>query len=226
MILNQPMLSKQSGKNVSSAGQVEPLLRVDRLEFRVGEQAWQHQLQVVAGEVVVIMGASGSGKTSLLEVLAGFLPVQSGQVQVQGQDITHLPPEQRPVSLLFQQQNFFEHLKVIDNLKLGFPHGQPDAGQWQAVLEACRLLDVQSLLQRLPGELSGGQRQRLALIRTVLRPQPLVLLDEPFSALDDAMRRTAGEWLKEVIKADGRVALLVSHRQDDADTLADQLLMI
>ncbi|WP_177247016.1 ATP-binding cassette domain-containing protein [Marinospirillum alkaliphilum] len=203
-----------------------PLLYVNNLRLRVGGHDWHHHLQVLPGELVVVMGASGSGKTSLLEALAGFLPIQSGSILIEGQAMEQLPPEQRPISLLFQQQNFFEHLPVIENLQLGFPKARPNAAQWQAVLDACQLLQVEGLLQRLPSELSGGQKQRLALIRTVLRPQPVVLLDEPFSALDDAMRQTAGQWLKQTIKVAGQVALLVSHRQEDADTLADQLLLI
>lgn len=203
-----------------------PLFYIKNLLLCVGDHTWHHHLQVFPGELVVIMGASGSGKTSLLEALAGFLPIQSGSILIEGQAVEQLPPEQRPISLLFQQQNFFEHLSVTENLKLGFPKAKPDAIQWQAVLDACQLLQVEGLLQRLPSELSGGQKQRLALIRTVLRPQPVVLLDEPFSALDDAMRQTAGQWLKQTIKDAGQVALLVSHRQEDADTLADQLLLI
>lgn len=203
-----------------------PLLYIKNLQLQVGAHTWHHHLQVLPSELVVIMGASGSGKTSLLEALAGFLPIQSGSILIHGQPVEQLPPEQRPMSLLFQQQNFFEHLPVIENLQLGFPKAKPNVAQWQAVQDACQLLQVDDLLQRLPSELSGGQKQRLALIRTVLRPQPVVLLDEPFSALDDAMRQTAGQWLKQTIKNAGQVALLVSHRQEDADTLADQLLMM
>lgn len=203
-----------------------PLLYIKNLQLQVGEHHWHHHLQVLPGELVVVMGPSGSGKTSLLEALAGFLPIQSGSILVQGQPVEQLPPEQRPMSLLFQQQNFFEHLSVTENIRLGFPKAKPNAAQWQAVLDACQLLQVDDLLQRLPAELSGGQKQRLALIRTVLRPQPVVLLDEPFSALDDAMRQTAGQWLKKTLQNAGQVALLVSHRQEDADTLADQLLMM
>ncbi|GLR62636.1 ATP-binding cassette domain-containing protein [Marinospirillum insulare] len=202
------------------------MLKINHLELKLGEQTWQHHLQVEAGELVVIMGGSGSGKSTLLNAVAGFLPVASGSILVNGQAIESLPPEERPVSYLFQQQNFFEHLSIEQNLKLGFNKGKPSSEQWQQVLVACELLEVTPLLKRLPSKLSGGQQQRLALIRSVLRPMPVVLLDEPFSALDDDLRQVAGQWLQAEIKNSGRVALLVTHRQADADALADQLLIL
>lgn len=202
------------------------MLKINHLELKLGEQTWQHHLQVEAGELVVIMGGSGSGKSTLLNAIAGFLPVASGSILVKGQAIQDLPPEERPVSYLFQQQNFFEHLSIETNLKLGFAKGKPSQVEWQQVLKACDLLEVTPLLKRLPSKLSGGQQQRLALIRSVLRPMPVVLLDEPFSALDDDLRQVAGKWLQDEIKNSGRVALLVTHRQADADALADQLLIL
>lgn len=202
------------------------MLKINQLELKLGEQTWQHHLQVEAGELVVIMGGSGSGKSTLLNAIAGFLPVASGSILVKGQAIQNLPPEERPVSYLFQQQNFFEHLNIEQNLKLGFAKGKPTEEEWQQVLAACELLEVTPLLNRLPSKLSGGQQQRLALIRSVLRPMPVVLLDEPFSALDDDLRQVAGQWLQAEIKNSGRVALLVTHRQADADALADQLLLL
>jgi len=202
------------------------MLKINHLELKLGSQIWQHHLQAEAGELVVIMGSSGSGKSTLLNAIAGFLPITEGSIQVKGQAIEKLPPEERPVSYLFQQQNFFEHLSIEANLKLGFTKGKPSLEEWQQVIKACDLLKVTPLLTRLPSKLSGGQQQRLALIRSVLRPQPVVLLDEPFSALDDKLRQVAGRWLQDEIKSSGRVALLVTHRQADADALADQLLVL
>lgn len=202
------------------------MLSINHLELKLGEQTWQYDLQVAAGELVVIMGSSGSGKSTLLNAIAGFLSVASGSIVINSQAIQDLPPEQRPVSYLFQQQNFFEHLSIEQNLKLGFAKGKPTIEEWQQVLAACELLEVMPLLKRLPSKLSGGQQQRLALIRSVLRPMPVVLLDEPFSALDDNLRQVAGQWLQAEIKNTSRVALLVTHRQADADALADQLLTL
>ncbi|MDR9468803.1 ATP-binding cassette domain-containing protein [Marinospirillum sp.] len=202
------------------------LVEIDQLTLRRDQQVWQHELKLAAGEMAVVMGPSGCGKTTLLEALAGFLPIASGQLWVAGQAVETWPANKRPVSLLFQQHNFFEHLDVTANLKLGFPSARPADNQWKKIMAACRLLGVDTLLQRKPDELSGGQKQRLALIRAVLRPQPLVLLDEPFSALDDQHRERAADWLQKEIKTSGRAALLVSHRQEDAEHLADHLLQL
>jgi len=202
------------------------LLEAKQLLVRRDQQTWEHQLKLSKGELLVVMGPSGCGKTTLLEALAGFIPIHSGRLLMAGKAVENWPVEKRPVSLLFQQQNFFEHLDIKTNLQLGFLKARPSDDQWQQVLSACELLGVSSFLERKPGELSGGQKQRLALIRTVLRPQPVVLLDEPFSALDDQHRNLAASWLQEQITSSGRVAVLVSHRQEDADRLADQLLIL
>ena len=202
------------------------LVEIDQLTLRRDQQVWQHQLKMAAGELAVVMGPSGCGKTTLLEALAGFVPIDSGRLVIAGESVADWPADKRPVSLLFQQHNFFEHLDVASNLKLGFPKASPSADQWQKILTACELLGVAAFLKRKPGELSGGQKQRLALIRTVLRPQPLVLLDEPFSALDDHHRLLAVDWLHQEIKTSQRAALVVSHRQEDAERLADQLLLL
>lgn len=203
-----------------------PLVVIQKLQFRQGVHCWEQNLQLKAGELAVIMGPSGCGKTTLLEALAGFVAIDSGHLVIAGESVADWPADKRPVSLLFQQHNFFEHLDVASNLKLGFPKASPSADQWQKILTACELLGVAAFLERKPGELSGGQKQRLALIRTVLRPQPLVLLDEPFSALDDHHRQLAVDWLHQEIKTSQRAALVVSHRQEDAERLADQLLLL
>ncbi|TVQ69079.1 MAG: ATP-binding cassette domain-containing protein [Oceanospirillales bacterium] len=201
-------------------------LQVQQLCIQRGTLEWQHSFTLKAGQVVVLMGQSGSGKTSLLECLGGFLPAKSGHLVYAGQHIESLPPEQRPVSSLFQQHNLFEHLSVEQNLKLGFQRGKPSSIQWQSVVKACERLGVSALIKRFPSELSGGQRQRVALIRTVLREQPILLLDEPFSALDDETRIIAGDWMKEQLVATGQCAVLVSHQQSDSERLADQILRI
>ncbi len=201
-------------------------VRLDQVEISRGAEVWQHHLQIASGQILMIKGPSGCGKTTLLEAVAGFVPLRAGQIWVNRQRIDHLPAEKRPVSLLFQQQNFFEHLSVQQNLALGFDQARPSDQQWQAIHAALKALDVEGLLDRRPGQLSGGQRQRLALLRCVLRPRPLVLLDEPFSALDDVRRQQAAHWLKQQVQATGQVVFLVSHRQQDADELADQLLLM
>ena len=201
-------------------------LWVERLHLSRGLKSWSHHFTIRPGELLVLMGESGAGKSSLLECLGGFLPADAGEVWLNNQRIDLLSAAQRPVSSLFQQYNLFEHISVAANLRLGFDRAQPDAAQWQRVLQACEQLGVADLLQRLPGDLSGGQRQRIALIRTVLRDKPLLLLDEPFSALDPATRQIAGDWIRAELSKAGKLAILVTHQQSDSDCWADQTLVI
>lgn len=201
-------------------------LRVRQLAVRRGELQRQYDFTVTSGELLVLMGPSGSGKSSLLECLGGFLPADQGSIWLSEQRLDSLTPEQRPVSSLFQQYNLFEHVDVATNLRLGFTRASPTPLQWQKVEAACEQLGVAGLEQRLPAELSGGQRQRIALIRTVLREQPILLLDEPFSALDEHSRYLAGDWIGECLKQTGQLALLVTHQPQDAERWADQTLKI
>lgn len=201
-------------------------LIIDQLCIQRGQLQWQHDFILKPSQLMVLMGESGSGKTSLLECLGGFLPAQSGRILYGQQSIEQLPPQNRPVSSLFQQHNLFEHLSIAQNLRLGFQRGQPNQEQWRSVIQACQQLGVDHLIERFPSELSGGQRQRVALIRTVLRDQPVLLLDEPFSALDEETRVTAGDWVKEQIDKRGQAALLVSHQQTDSERWADQLIKL
>lgn len=201
-------------------------LHLEGLCIQRGALFWQHSFSLNAGQLLVLMGESGSGKTSLLECLGGFLPAQSGQARYGKQSLLSLPPQRRPVSSLFQQHNLFEHLSVAQNLSLGFQRGKPTPEQWRRVLEACEQLGVIDLIQRKPDALSGGQRQRIALIRTVLRDQPVLLLDEPFSALDEATRHTAGDWLRRELDRRGQACLMVSHQQADSQRWADQSIQL
>lgn len=201
-------------------------LRVRQLAVRRGELQRQYDFTVTSGELLVLMGPSGSGKSSLLECLGGFLPADQGSIWLSEQRLDSLTPEQRPVSSLFQQYNLFEHVDVATNLRLGFTRASPTPLQWQKIEAACEQLGVAGLEQRLPAELSGGQRQRIALIRTVLREQPILLLDEPFSALDEHSRYLAGDWIGECLKQTGQLALLVTHQSQDAERWADQTLKI
>lgn len=182
-------------------------------------QRWCYDLQIPAGQGIALMGPSGCGKSSLLEAIAGFIPHQ-GALWIADVDVSQQPAQKRPISYLFQQQNFFEHLTVATNLRLGFAQSRPTAEQWQELLSACEQLEVADLLDRRPAELSGGQQQRLALIRTLLRPQPLVLLDEPFSALDDQLRHTACQWVKAQLKRQQQSLILITHRAEEAEQLA------
>nr|MBL8456998.1 ATP-binding cassette domain-containing protein [Zoogloeaceae bacterium] len=202
------------------------MLEVKGLRVGRGGLRWQHDFTLARGRVMALMGPSGAGKSTLLECLGGFVPPLAGEIVLDGRPLHGLRAEDRPVATLFQQHNLFEHISVAHNLRLGFRQGNPSAPQWRKVVHACELLGVADLLARLPGELSGGQRQRVALIRTVLRERSLILLDEPFGALDPETRIEAGDWVRRVIDRDGKMLIFVTHDADDARRWADRTLEI
>jgi thiamine transport system ATP-binding protein len=195
------------------------MLEIETLKLERDGQLLAYDFHVPEGQILAIQGRSGVGKSSLLSAIAGFLKPRSGSIRWQGHSLLALAVEQRPVSLLFQDTNLFEHLSVKDNLCLGFsdpPH--------EALWGAAEQLQIDQHLDKRPGELSGGQRQRIALIRTLLRPEPLVLLDEPFAELDPHTRKLATDWTRNTAKTNGKTLLLVTHQAGDVEQVADRRL--
>ncbi|MBL5923016.1 thiamine ABC transporter ATP-binding protein ThiQ [Lelliottia amnigena] len=179
------------------------------------------------GEMIAILGPSGAGKSTLLNLIAGFLPPARGEMTINGQDHTHTPPSQRPVSMLFQENNLFTHLTVRQNIGLGMDPGlKLTAGQRQKCDAIAQQMGLTELSDRLPGELSGGQRQRVALARCLVREQPILLLDEPFSALDPALRQEMLQLVKDVCQQKQLTMLMVSHSVEDAASIAPRAVVI
>ena len=174
-----------------------------------------------AGEVTAVRGASGAGKSTLLDLIAGFLVPTSGLIRVDGRTINALPPEQRPVSILFQSETLFEHLSAGRNVALGLP--RPDTARVAAALTEVGLPDVGS---QLAATLSGGQKQRVALARTLLRNKPVLLLDEPFSALDDETRAATRTLVQDLTRKHKWATVLVTHHADDIAAIADRLYVL
>ncbi|MCE9982198.1 thiamine ABC transporter ATP-binding protein ThiQ [Leclercia adecarboxylata] len=184
-------------------------------------------LSVRQGELIAVLGPSGAGKSTLLNLVAGFLQPANGRITIEGQDHTHTPPAARPVSMLFQENNLFTHLTVRQNIGLGTHPGlRLNAGQQQKLSDIAAQMGIGDLLARLPGELSGGQRQRVALARCLVREQPILLLDEPFSALDPALRQEMLLLVKEVCERQGLTMLMVSHSVEDAVRIAPRSVVI
>ncbi|WP_027857324.1 ATP-binding cassette domain-containing protein [Marinobacterium jannaschii] len=198
------------------------MLEIDQLTVKRDQQTLRYQVQVEAGEILAIQGCSGVGKSTLLGVIAGFVTPTGGSLRWQGQDLLTRPPEQRPVSMLFQDNNLFEHISALDNLKLGFDGPPP----LRAIEDAASSLGVSDLLHKKPATLSGGQRQRIAIIRTLLRPEPIVLLDEPFAELDQQTRGIASDWVAAIARQSDKTLLLVTHQQEDVTRLADRALVL
>ena len=200
------------------------MLVIQNLVLRRGSWQRRYDLQVEAAAIITIQGRSGAGKSALLAAIAGFEPVVAGDIQWQGQSLLTLPIEQRPVSMLFQEHNLFEHLSVAQNLKLGLKFAS-EVTQQTAVQQAAEALEITAYLRKMPQELSGGQRQRVALLRTILRPEPIILLDEPFAELDAYTREIAAKWVRTTAKAAHKTVLLVTHQAEDVERLADQNLI-
>ncbi|XHI06456.1 thiamine ABC transporter ATP-binding protein ThiQ [Enterobacter hormaechei] len=184
-------------------------------------------LTVERGEQVAILGPSGAGKSTLLNLIAGFLTPASGSLTIDGVDHTTTPPSRRPVSMLFQENNLFSHLTVAQNIGLGMDPGLKLSVAQRQTLEAiAEQMGLAAFINRLPGELSGGQRQRVALARCLVRKQPLLLLDEPFSALDPALRQEMLSLVEEVCEREQLTMLMVSHSIEDAARIAPRSVVI
>jgi thiamine transport system ATP-binding protein len=198
------------------------MLKIQDLLLELDGWPLHYNLQVQAGEIVAIQGVSGVGKTTLLNLIAGYLMPDSGTIEWNQRTLNYLSVEKRPVSMLFQDHNLFEHISVLENLCLGFNTTAP----MQAIKNAAQYLDVIEHLNKKPATLSGGQRQRIALIRTLLRPEAIVLLDEPFAELDPATRKKAALWTREQAKTAGKTVLLVTHQEEDVARVADRKIII
>lgn len=199
------------------------MLSIENLELQLGAHLFKFNLQADAGHCLAIIGESGAGKSTLLNLLAGFNTPRSGRVLWRGEDILKLHPAQRPITTLFQDFNLFPHLTVQQNIGLGIDSGlrlsKKDQRQISASLDEVGLSGFEN---RLPAQLSGGQQQRVSLARCLIRDKPILLLDEPFSALDETTRSSILQLTANVIQQKQLCTLLVSHNIHDNDILANK----
>jgi ABC-type Fe3+/spermidine/putrescine transport system ATPase subunit len=184
-------------------------------------------LDVAAGEFFSLLGPSGCGKTTLLRMLAGFEAPDSGTIHIGGNDVTHTPPNRRPVNLVFQHYALFPHLSVEKNVAFGLRYqGISGAEASRRVAEAIGRVQLGGFERRYPHQLSGGQKQRVALARAlVLRPKVL-LLDEPLSALDQKLRREMQVELKHLQRTLGITFVFVTHDQEEALVMSDRIAVM
>ena len=181
-------------------------------------------LAVGRGDIVVVSGRSGAGKSTLLNLIAGFLTPDQGKIILQGQDLAGMPPADRPLSMIFQDDNLFDHLSCRLNVALGLrPSLSLSKDEWDSVDAAMDELGILAVQQRRPNTISGGQKQRVALARALIRAKwqnrQLLLFDEPFSALDPDTRADCIDRVKHLVASKNMVALMVSHNPDDASAL-------
>jgi len=185
-------------------------------------------LEVAPGELVTILGPSGSGKTTTLMIIAGFAEGDySGEVHVGGRRIDHLPPNLRGIGMVFQHLELFPHMSVEDNI--AFPlrmRGIPASAVRERLQAALELVRLSALGKRLPAQLSGGQRQRVALARAVVYAPPVLLLDEPFGALDKNLREDMQAELRSLNKRLGITVIHVTHDQIEAMAISDRVVVM
>jgi sulfate/thiosulfate transport system ATP-binding protein len=188
-------------------------------------------LDIPSGELVALLGPSGSGKTTLLRIIAGLDFPDSGRVLINGEDNVTRHPRERGVGFVFQHYALFRHMTVAGNIAFGLkvrPRAQRPS-QAEIKSRVAALLDLVQLgwlANRYPSELSGGQRQRVALARALAIEPRLLLLDEPFGALDTKVRKELGQWLRDLHHGQAITSLLVTHDQEEALELADRIVLM
>ena len=188
-------------------------------------------LEIADGELLALLGPSGSGKTTLLRTIAGLEFPDEGQVLFHGEDVTYASAAARRVGFVFQQYALFKHMTVAKNIAFGLDvrkgKDKPSKAEIaQRVEDLLKLVELEGLGQRYPSQLSGGQRQRVALSRALAVQPSVLLLDEPFGALDAKVRKELRKWLREFHDRTGHTTIFVTHDQEEALELADRVVVM
>ena len=207
----------------------EPIIQIRNVTKRFGNMVAVDNvsLDIVAGEFFVMLGPSGCGKTTLLRMIAGFELPTEGQILIDGQDMAGVPPNKRPVNMVFQSYAVFPHMSVLDNVGYGLRiAGTPKAEIRARAEESLALVKLEGLGARMPDQLSGGQRQRVALARSLVMRPKVLLLDEPLSALDAKLRAQMQFELAELQDKVGITFVTVTHDQDEALSMASRIGVI
>ncbi len=188
-------------------------------------------LEVRPGELLGLLGPSGSGKTTLLRTIGGLEVPDAGRIILHGRDVTRRPPAERGIGFVFQHYALFRHMTVFDNVAFGLKvrprNRRPDSASIRKkVLELLSLVQLDGLENRLPAQLSGGQRQRVALARALAIEPEVLLLDEPFGALDARVRKDLRRWIRRLHREIHVTSIFVTHDQDEALEVADRVVVM
>ncbi|WP_180899309.1 thiamine ABC transporter ATP-binding protein [Martelella soudanensis] len=195
--------------------------------LRLGEKNFLFDGRIEGAKVSAVTGRSGSGKSTLLNLIAGFEKPDSGDVLIAGERVNALHVSKRPVTVVFQDNNLFAHLDIFTNVGLGLDPALKldDAGR-ERVRDALERVGLAGYDKRRPATLSGGERQRAAFARALVRDRPVLLLDEPFAALDPEMRGEMGRLLLELHRESGNTVVIISHEPDEVEAIADHRLVV
>jgi sulfate transport system ATP-binding protein len=184
-------------------------------------------IEVPDGSLMALLGPSGSGKSTLLRAIAGLENLDAGRVMIRGADVSKRPPQKREVGFVFQHYAAFKHMSVFDNVAFGLKIRKWKKPKIEArVHELLELVQLDGLADRLPSQLSGGQRQRMALARALAVEPQVLLLDEPFGALDAKVRKDLRAWLRRLHDETGVTTIFVTHDQEEAMDVAEQLVVM
>ncbi len=197
------------------------------VRLRLGTHDFRFDCDLPQGSIIVVTGPSGAGKSTFLNLLAGFETPDHGRIFLDGRDVTALHPSERPVSLVFQDNNLFAHLDLFTNIGLGISPSMRLTGEdKRRISDALGRVGLSGYERRMPGTLSGGERQRAAFARALVRERPVLLLDEPFAALDPGLRAEMAELLTQLHRETKNTVLIVSHDPNEVRRLADHALFI
>ncbi len=210
----------------AGGSEAAPFVRIEGITKRFGATTAVDKidLDIHRSELFCLLGGSGSGKSTLLRMLAGFEQPSEGRILIDGQDMTGVPPYERPVNMMFQSYALFPHMSVADNVAYGLRRaGVARAETRQRVADMLDMVKMGAFAQRKPHQLSGGQRQRVALVRALVKQPKLLLLDEPLGALDKKLREETQFELMKIQSQLGTTFIVVTHDQDEAMTLASRM---
>lgn len=219
----------QSKKLNKQPNSLSPLVQLAGIRkcFDGKEVIPQLDLTINNGEFLTLLGPSGCGKTTVLRLIAGLEPVDSGRIMLDNEDITHVPAENRYVNTVFQSYALFPHMTVFENVAFGLRMQKTPAAEiTPRVMEALRMVQLETFAQRKPHQLSGGQQQRVAIARAVVNKPRLLLLDESLSALDYKLRKQMQNELKALQRKLGITFVFVTHDQEEALTMSDRIVVM
>ncbi|WP_372883066.1 thiamine ABC transporter ATP-binding protein [Psychromonas sp.] len=203
------------------------MIHFDKVKYRYQQDEFNFDVEILPGAIVAVLGESGAGKSTLLNLAAGFIRPLSGDILIAGKSVVDSEPHLRPVAMLFQENNLFAHLTVADNIGLGLHPGlKLTPPEREQVRLMARQVGVDKLLTRFPEQISGGQKQRVALARCFIQNKPLLLLDEPFSALDPVLREEMLTIVRELSATKKVTVLMVTHHLSDALNIASHYLFV
>lgn len=192
-----------------------------------GDGVTDINLDIKEGELLTLLGPSGCGKSTILRTLGGFVDVTEGVILIDGQEVQQLPPEKRPTAMVFQSYNLWPHMTIFDNLAFGLKiKKMPKSEIAKRVPAMLELVGMASHINKYPTQLSGGQQQRIAIARALLLEPAVLLLDEPFSALDAKIRGQMREELKKIQQALNITVVFVTHDQEEAMAISDRIVVM